>query len=67
MYAKKEKALNEEALITYKRRTTVGQLLTNYRSLADREASSQQQRGYSGPCGHCVVQQIWQARCKDGT
>ena len=42
-------------MITYKRPTTVGQLLTNYRSLAHREASNQQQRGYLGPCGHCAL------------
>ena len=30
-------------------------LLTNYRSLAHSEASNQQQRGYSGPCGHCAL------------
>ena len=42
-------------MITYKRPTTVGQLLTNYRSLAHSEASNQQQRGYSGPCGHCAL------------
>ena len=42
---KKEKTLNNEAMITYKRPTTVGQLLTNYRSLAHSEASNQQQRG----------------------
>jgi len=53
---KKEKALNNKAMITtYKRPTTVGQLLTNYRSLVHREASSQQQRGYSRPCGHCAL------------
>ena len=52
---KKEKTLNNEAMITYKRPTTVGQLLTNYRSLAHSEASNQQQRGYSGPCGHCAL------------
>ena len=50
---KKEKALNNEAMITYKRTTTVGHLLTNYRSLAHREALNQQQRYYSGPCEHC--------------
>jgi len=38
-----------------KRPNAVGKLLTNYKSLAHREASSQQQRRYSGPCGHCVL------------
>ena len=52
---KMEKTLNNEAMITYKRLTTVGQLLANYRSLAHSEASNQQQRGYSGPCGHCAL------------
>jgi len=42
-------------MITYKRPTTAGQLLTNYRSLAHREALNQQQRGCSGPCGHCAL------------
>ena len=37
---KKEKILNNEAIITYKRATTVGQLLTNYRSLAHSETSN---------------------------
>ena len=52
---KKEKTLNNKAMITYKRPTTVGQRLTNYRSLAHSEASIQQQRGHSGPCGHCAL------------
>jgi len=52
---KKEKTLNNEAMVTYKRPTKVGQLLTNYRSLVHSEASNQQQRGYSGPCGHCAL------------
>jgi len=52
---KKEKTLNDEAMITYKTPTTVGQLLTNYRSLAHSEALNQQQRGYSRPCGHCAL------------
>ena len=42
-------------MITYKRPTTVGQLPTNYRSLAHSEASNQQQRNYWGPCGHCAL------------
>jgi len=50
---KKEKTLNNEAMITYKRPITVGQLLTNYRSLAHSEASNQHQRGYSGHCALC--------------
>ena len=57
---KKEKtlnteAINNEAMITYKRPTTVDQLLTNYRSLAHSETSNQQQRGCSGSCGHCAL------------
>ena len=50
----KEKKLNLKAMITYKRPTTIGQKLTNYKDLALNK-TRKQTKGGSRPCEHCVV------------
>jgi len=51
---KREKNLNPKAMITYKRPTTIGQLLTNYKHLA-LSKTREHVKGMSGPCGHCAL------------
>jgi len=51
---KREKKLNPKAMITYKRPTTIGQLLTNYKHLA-LSKTREHVKGMSGPCGHCAL------------
>jgi len=51
---KREKNLNPKAMITYKRPTTIGQLLTNYKHLA-LSNTREHVKGMSGPCGHCAL------------
>ena len=51
---KREKNLNPKAMITYKRPTTIGQLLTNYKHLALSKTREHVKR-MSGPCGHCAL------------
>jgi len=41
-------------MITYKRPTTIGQLLTNYKHLA-LSKTREHIKGMSGPCGHCAL------------
>ena len=50
----KEKNLNPKAMITSKRSTTIGQLLTNYKHLA-LSKTREHAKGMSGPCGHCAL------------
>jgi len=52
--SEKGKAFNSEVMIAYNRPITVGQRLTNNRTLPDNESSSQQWR-YSGPGLHCAL------------
>jgi len=49
----KEKKLNLKAMITYKRPTTIGQKLTNYKDLALNK-TRKQTKGDSKPCEHCA-------------
>ena len=51
---KREKNLNPKAMITYKRPTTIGQLLTNYKHLA-LSKTREHVKGMSGPCGRCSL------------
>ena len=50
----REKNLNTKAMITYKRPTTIGQLLTSYKYLA-LSKTREHVKGMSGPCGHCAL------------
>ena len=50
----KEKKLNPKAMITYKRPTTIGQKLTNYKNLALKK-TRKQANGGSRPCEHCAL------------
>ena len=49
-----KKKLNPKAMNTYKRPTTIGQKLTNYKELALNE-TRKQTNGGSRPCGHCAL------------
>jgi len=51
---KREKNLNPKAMTTYKRPTTIGQLLTKYKHLA-LSKKREHVKGMSGPCGHCAL------------
>ena len=51
---KREKNLNPKAMITYKRPTTIGQLLTHYKHLA-LSKTREHVKGMSGPCGHSAL------------
>jgi len=51
---KREKNLNPKAMITYKRPTTIGQLLTSYKHL-DLSKTREHVKGMPGPCGHCAL------------
>jgi len=51
---KREKNLNPKAMITYKRPTTIGQLLTNYKHLALNK-TGEHVKGMSSSCGHCAL------------
>jgi len=59
-------------MMTYKRSTTIGQLLTNYKHLA-LSKTKEHVKGMSGPCGHCTLcgnygkQQINGAMCFTNT
>jgi len=53
-HAKREKNLNPKAMITYKRPTVIGQLLTNYKRLA-LSKMREHVKVMSGPCGHCAL------------
>jgi len=50
----KEKKLSPKAMITYKRPTTIGQKLTNYKDLALNK-TRKQTKGGSRPCEHCAL------------
>jgi len=50
----KRKKLNPKAMITYKRPTTIGQKLTNYKDLALNN-TRKQNNGGSRPCEHCAL------------
>jgi len=50
----KEKKLNPKAMITYKRPTTIGQKLTNYKDFALNK-TRKQTKGASRPCEHCAL------------
>jgi len=50
----KEKKLNPKAMITFKRPTTIGQKLTNYKDLALNK-TQKQTKGGSRPCEHCAL------------
>ena len=50
----KEKKLNPKAMITYKRPTTIGQKLTNYKDLVLNK-TRKQTKGDSRPCEHCAL------------
>jgi len=50
----KEKKLNPKAMITYKRPTTIGQKLTNYKDLALNK-TRKQAIGGSRLCEHCAL------------
>ena len=50
----KEKKLNPKAMITYKRPTTIGQKLTNYKDLALNK-TRKQTKGGSRPCELCAL------------
>jgi len=50
----KRKKLNPKAMITYKRPTTIGQKLTNYKDLALNK-TRKQTKGGSRPCEHCAL------------
>jgi len=50
----KEKKLIPKAMITYKRPTTIGQKLTNYKDLALNK-TRKQTKGGSRPCEHCAL------------
>jgi len=50
----KEKNLNPKAMITYKRPTTIGQQVTNYKELALNKTRKQTKVG-SRPCEHCAL------------
>ena len=50
----KEKKLIPKAMITYKRPTTIGQKLTNYKDLALNK-TRRQTKGGSRPCEHCAL------------
>jgi len=49
-----EKKLNPKAMIAYKRPTTIGQKLTNYKDLALNK-TRKQSKGVSRPCEHCAL------------
>ena len=51
---KKEKQLNPQTTIVYRRPKTIGQSLTNYRRLAHNPENHQDQ-GSSEPCKHCSL------------
>ena len=50
----KEKNLNPKVMITYKRPTTIGQKLTNYKDLALNK-TRKQTKGGSRPCENCAL------------
>ena len=50
----RKKKLNPKAMITYKRPTTIGQKLTNYKELALNK-TRKQTKGGSRPCEHCAL------------
>ena len=50
--SKKERSLKPAAMVTYKRPTTLGGLLTSYRSLAH---DVPKDKNGSSPCGHCKL------------
>ena len=50
----KEKKVNPKAMLTYKRPTTIGQKLTNYKDLALNK-TRKQTKGGSRPCEHCAL------------
>ena len=50
----KEKKLNPKAMITYKRSTTIGQKLINYKDLASHK-TRKQTKGGSRPCEHYAL------------
>jgi len=50
----REKKLYPKAMMTYKRPTTIGQLLTNYKHLA-LSKTREHAKALSGPCGHCAL------------
>ena len=52
--SQKEKKLNPKAMITYKRPTTIGQKLKNYKDLALNK-TRKQTKGGSRPCEHCAL------------
>ena len=52
--AQKEIKLNPKAMITFKRSTTIGQKLTNYKDLALNK-TRKQTKGGSRPCEHCAL------------
>jgi len=49
-----EKKLKPDAMTTYKRRATIGSHITNYKTLAHRNAVTTE-TGSSAPCGHCAL------------
>jgi len=52
--AQKEKKLSPKPMITYKRPTTIGQMLTNYKDLASNK-TRKQTKGGPRPCEHCAL------------
>ena len=53
--SQKERTLNSKATIAYKRPSTLGQRLMQYRKIAHDSVDSSSTTGSSHPCGHCSL------------